>query len=322
MNPKLAILYQLVESVWPKPAARRGKPYHYNWPSLILFFMVMFLKGIHSFKAMATYAKGHYLWFGWSSAPSRKTLTRRFQALPPVLYRLIPLLAEAARQLDEEVFGFRWAFIDKSVFRAKGGFWHQAQRVLGLVPHPSIDTQASWAKSAYHGWRYGYGLHLVSNAFRFPLACSVTTAAQKDTTQLVPLLVHFAHYLGVVVADAGYVAIALLEELLSVWKVFVLLPKRFVARHLTTWQEEYNALAQTPQARWLYRQRKPSIEPVFSLIKELFHLSGENQLPYQGLAKVKPYLMMTALTVQLMMYYNYNHRNDLADTHLFLAHFK
>lgn len=322
METKLVILSQFLQSVWPKPAVRRGKPPQYSWPSLVLFFMIMLLKGIHSFKAMARYAQHHYTWFGWPSAPSRQTLARRFEGLPSVVYRLMPLVAQAAQQGQPSVFSFRWAFIDKSVFRAKGGLWHRKHRLLGIVPHPSIDTEASWAKSAYHGWRFGYGLHLVCNAKRFPLACSVTTAAQKDTTQLVPLLVHFAEYLGVVVADAGYVALHLLEQLLQCWKVFVLLPKCFSGRDLTTWQVDYNQLLQTLQARWLYRQRKPSIEPVFALIKDLFHLSGENQLPYRGLHKVKPYLMMTALTVQLMMVYNHRHHVELATTQLFLTDFK
>lgn len=322
MDTKLLILYEFLQSVWPLPGAKRGKPYHYSWPSILLFLMIMLLKGIYSFQAMERYAAQHYRFFGWSSAPSRKTISRRFQALPSVVYRLMPLVAQAARKLDPQVFGFRWAFIDKSVFRAKGGLWHRTQRLLGIVPHSSIDTDASWAKSAYHGWRYGYGLHLLCNDKRFPLACSATTAAQKDTTQLVPLLVHFVDWLGVLVADAGYVALALLQQVLQAWKIFVLLPHRFNSVRLTEWQKDYNELAQTPQARWLYRQRKPSIEPVFSLIKELFHLSGENQLPYQGLVKVKPFLMMTAFTIQLMMYYNWTQRAHLATTQQFLTDFK
>src|SRR3712207_1179949 len=148
MNPKLSILYELLSSQWPKPLLKRGKPFCYNWPSMLLFFLVMLLKGIHSFQAMARYAQDHYRSFGWASPPCRKTLVRRFEALPAVVYRLMPRVAQAAHQLDQQVFGYRWAFIDKSVFRAKGGLWHRAQRLLHLVPHPSIDTDASWAKSA------------------------------------------------------------------------------------------------------------------------------------------------------------------------------
>ena len=322
MESKIHILYEFLQPLFPAPARRRGHTYTYNWPSMLLFFMVMLLKGIHSYKGMAKYAQVHYQGFGWYKAPCRKTIARRFEALPTVLYWLMPLVAQQANKANQSVFGFRWAFIDKSVFRAKGGVWHRTHRLLGIIPHSSIDTEASWGKSAYHGWRFGYGLHLLSNQHRFPLACTVTTAASKDSTQLIPLLVHFAQHIGVVVADAGYLALAVLRQLLDCWKIFVLLPYRFKAAHLSVWQKEYNLLIQTPQARWLYRQRKPSIEPLFALIKELFHLCGENQLPYKGLTKVKPYLMMASFTVQLMMVYNYCKGVGLASTHLFLTDFK
>jgi hypothetical protein len=320
MNAKIAILYHFLQNLWPQNAPRRGKPYFYNWPSMLLFFLVMLLKGIYSYKAMASYASQHHPFFGWPTAPSRKTISRRFEALPSVIFRLMPLVAEAAKELDYQVFSFRWAFIDKSVFRAMGGVWHKAHRLLGIVPHKSIDTEASWAKSTYHGWRFGYGLHLVCNHQRFPLACSVTTAATKDVTQLVPLLSQLVHSLGMVVADAGYVALRLLKKLHKAWNLFVLLPIRF--RVQQQWQQEYNQLASTTQARLLYRQRKATVEPVFSLIKQIYNLTKENQLPYTGLKKVKPYLMMTAFSVQLMMYYNYINKAEFASTKLLLNDFK
>jgi hypothetical protein len=135
METKLTILSEFLQSLYPAPPPRRGKPSCYSWPSLVLFFMVMFLKGIHSFKAMAAYAQQHYGWFGWQSSPSRQTLSRRLQALPEVIYRLMPLVARAVQQADQKsIFAFRWAFIDKSVFRAKGGLWHRKHRLLGIVP--------------------------------------------------------------------------------------------------------------------------------------------------------------------------------------------
>lgn len=320
MNAKIAILYDFLQGLWPQTPVGRGKPFRYNWPSMLLFFLVMLLKGIHSYKGMAAYGKKHHHAFGWSTAPSRKTLCRRFERLPTIVFRLMPLVAQAARKVDSKVFSFRWAFIDKSVFRALGGVWHKSHRLLGIVPHKSIDTEASWAKSAYHGWRYGYGLHLVCNANRFPLCCSVTTAATKDATQLVPLLAQLVHSLGMLVADAGYVVLRLVEKLHRCWNLFVLLPARFKGK--ADWLQDYNQLANTPQARWLYRQRKATVEPVFALIKQVYHLSEENQLPYRGLKKVKPFLMMTAFSLQLMMYYNYLHKAQLATTKMFLTDFK
>jgi hypothetical protein len=45
--------------------------------------------------------------------------------------------------------------------RARGGVWHKKDRDAGVVPHTSIDTEAHWTKSGWHGWVYGWKLHLV-----------------------------------------------------------------------------------------------------------------------------------------------------------------
>jgi len=102
METNIAILHDFLQKHLPKPAVKRGKPHLYSWPSLLVFFLIMLLKRIHSFKAMASYAQVHYRCFGWQSPPCRKTLSRRFQALPAIIHRLMPLLAQAARQ--EPVF--------------------------------------------------------------------------------------------------------------------------------------------------------------------------------------------------------------------------
>lgn len=51
--------------------------------------------------------------------------------------------------------------IDSTVLRALGGVWHKKDREQKVVPHTSIDTQAHWTKSGWHGWVYGWKLHLV-----------------------------------------------------------------------------------------------------------------------------------------------------------------
>jgi hypothetical protein len=74
-----------------------------------------------------------------------------------VIYQFMPLMAKTSRQLNREEFSFRWVCIDKSGFGAKGGLRHRVHRLLGAVPHSSIDPDASWAESPCHGWRFGYG---------------------------------------------------------------------------------------------------------------------------------------------------------------------
>ena len=158
MEPKLSILYQFLQPLFVAPTRRRGKTHTYNWPSMLLFFMVMCLKGIHSYKSMAKYAQVHYGCFGWQQAPCRKTIVRRFEALPQVVYRLMPLIAQATFKVNRQLFSYRWAFIDKSVFRAQGGVWHRTHRLLGIVPHRSIDFlgQKCLSRLAVRLWLTSY----------------------------------------------------------------------------------------------------------------------------------------------------------------------
>ena len=278
---------------------------------MLLFFITMALKRIQAFKAMAAYAQVHYRRFGFVSPPSRKTLRRRFLALPAFLQRFMPELASQAGCLDQR-FWFRTAFADKSIFRALGGIWHKKHRQQGLVPHRSIDTEASWGKSPYHGWRFGYGLHVVANRFRFPVMASVTTASAKDYHQLLRLLSPVAQACMLVIADAGYRSIRAIIQVWNALRIFVLTHAPFKGESAN--KRWYNKLAGHVCAGVLYRRRKPSIEPVFALIKELFALKGEEQLPYKGLAKVEAYLLLATVTLQVMMIFNSIHQHPLQAT--------
>jgi hypothetical protein len=315
MEAKLADLLIFLNTCWQQRSdqkAQRGKPVTYSQMSVLLFFMVMNLKKIHQFKTMHKWAKEHHQKLGWQQAPDRKTIRRRFLALPAIIQLLMPAIAQHCRQLNHAVFGYACSFADKTVFRALGGLWHKVHMLVGVVPHSSIDTEASWAKSDYHGWRFGYGLHLICNRHRFPLMATVTTASTKDYTLLTTLVAPLRDWLGMVVADKGYFASAYLEAVYQQFKVLVITPALFKI-HLTMspFERYYNELVDTWAARITYRRRKPSIEPTFAHLKDLTGLTGEHQLPYRGLARVSSYLLVTSCLVQLMMYDNYSNGREL-----------
>ena len=50
------------------------------------------------------------------------------------------------------------------------------------MPHTSIDTEAGWSKSGWHGWWYGWKLHLAVSigAVWIPLAAELTPANTAD----------------------------------------------------------------------------------------------------------------------------------------------
>lgn len=319
MPEKIQILMRFFSKTIEKieTVPKKGRPYQYSQLGMLLFFMVMHLKKIYKFKAMAKYITYRYKWFGFTKAPSRKTIRRRFLDMPGFIRWLLPCIAREVSQMDEG-FSMRIGFVDKSVFRALGGIWHKCHMQAGVVPHPSIDTDASWAKSAYHGWRFGYGLHLVTNKLRFPMAACVTTASAADKDQVWHLLNGLLPNLLMLVGDAGYRAVRFIQQLWYRLKVFLLIHQPFVTS--SRFKQWYNHWVERKDAQAIYRHRKPSVEPAFSLIKELFSLQGERQLPYRGMAKVNAFLLIAVAAVQLMMVFNFIFNNNLRDTEQFKAY--
>jgi len=316
LHPKLRSIFEFInQSIQDKKGtSKRGRPYVYNWCSMLLFFISAMKRGKYSFKGMEQYAKAHYAKYGFEKAPSRFTLSRRFAQLPYLLQWLMPQVAQRAISLDER-FDFGIGFIDKSLFRAKGGIWHKKHMLINLIPHSSIDTEASWGKSAYFGWRFGYALHLICNASRFPVAALVTTGSAKDIHQVFPLTSLIKASLKLLLGDKGYKAVRPIKKLLNAHKIMLINGIIYKMKsHFKNW---LSCINNSEFAQRLYRKRKTSVEPVFSLIKELFDLKNETQLPYKGLKKNQSFLMLITFSVQIMMIFNSIFYQNLGHTHQF-----
>src|SRR5207249_3332451 len=69
---------------------------------------------------------------------------------------------------------------------AQGPVWHQSDRAAGHIPEKlrHLDTDASWSKSGYQGWVYGYGLHFTCNQQGFPMRAQVETASVSESQAL------------------------------------------------------------------------------------------------------------------------------------------
>lgn len=123
--------------------------------------------------------------------PTRRTWERRLKAIPETLPAQIGCLGRHLVRLTQpwEQSG-RAVALDSTVLRALGGVWHKKDRDQGSVPHTSIDTQAAWTKSGWHGWVYGWKLHVacVVASVWIPLAAELTPANEADNA-LAPHLV-------------------------------------------------------------------------------------------------------------------------------------
>ena len=139
--------------------------------------------------------------------PSRRTWERRLAVLPDTLPAQVACLgAYLVRLVAPWSDRASIAAIDSTVVRANGGVWHTKDREANIVPHSSIDTEAHWTKSGWHGWVYGWKLHLVVSvaAVWIPLAAEVTAANAADNEMAFALLDELTTALRYLLGDTAY----------------------------------------------------------------------------------------------------------------------
>ena len=160
--------------------SKRGRPQTYPDAPLIVFYAVMTLKGITAMRAQQDYLFHHPLWLARCQlprCPSHVTLGRRYKALTPTLQAFTEYVATwhltHGGHFRQEV-----VYEDKSLFKAAGPVWHQKDRLNDEIPKGlrGVDRAATWSKSGYHGWVYGYGLHLTATREGFPVMFHVEPA--------------------------------------------------------------------------------------------------------------------------------------------------
>jgi hypothetical protein len=160
----LVMLVKLVDRL-PLPATPvkrgRGRPKTYSDRLFLKALVVMIVKHLHTVNELRSVLDqptaqmlrlrqeftldGRY--------PTRRTWERRLKNLPDSLPLQIALLGHYLLEvLNPWQEGGPAAAIDSTVLRAKGGVWHKKDREAGVVPHSSIDTEAHWTKSGWHGW--------------------------------------------------------------------------------------------------------------------------------------------------------------------------
>jgi hypothetical protein len=139
--------------------------------------------------------------------PCRRTWERRLGSLAAALPAQIGCLGRHLVALIRpwQAHG-RAVAADSTTLQARGGVWHKAHRERGEVPHTSIDTEAHWTKSGWHGWVDGWKLHLVSTvaAVWIPLAAELTPANADDAATALPLLDELPAEVRFVLGDRHY----------------------------------------------------------------------------------------------------------------------
>src|SRR6266487_1852271 len=214
----LVMLVRLVERLPlpPPPAKRpRGRPKTYGDRLFLKALVIMIVRHLHTVYELLSVLEQpttemhtlRSLLSEQGQYPTRRTWERRLKALPNSLPAQIGSLGRMLVSLREPWARCgRAAAIDSTVLRARGGVWHKKDREAGIVPHTSIDTQAHWTKSGWHGWVYGWKLHLVTTVARvwIPLAAELTAANVADNEQALTLLPELPADVRYVLGDQHY----------------------------------------------------------------------------------------------------------------------
>ena len=306
-RPLLVIFVLLIDRL-PLPTAPgkrgRGRPVIYTDRLLLKALVIMIIRRLYTAYSLLAFLRQESelteqlraLLSEQGRFPSRRTWERRLAALPDHLPGLISHLGQHLVTLL-----LPWgeqngaAAIDSTPLRAKGGVWHQKDRAAGVVPHSTIDTEAHWSKSGYHGWWYGWKLHLACAAATLwiPLAARLTPANVADNT-IAPLLV----------ADLPAVVRYILGDTHYNDPDLRLCCERDERWLIATQKGAHPHQDDGVMVRQLFhRLRSQAIEPFNGLFKNIFEWSG--QVPVKGLRRTQLFVLGAVFLYQLILLYQF-----------------
>jgi hypothetical protein len=308
-NAILVALLGLIDRIpMPSPACRRGRPKTYSdrlFLKALVIMAVRHLPKVHSLLSVLEepkmqplrdllIEKGRY--------PTRRTFERRLRAMPETLPAQIACLG---RHLLVLIDPFQEqgpaAAIDSTVLAAKGGVWHKKHREAGIVPHTSIDTEAGWTKSGWHGWVYGWKLHLVTTvaAVWIPLAASLTPANTADNEQAPALLDGLPAGIRAILGDVQYND-PQLRHLCETQGRLLITTKRGKYPHTDDGVEV---------RRFFHQLRSHAIENFNAQFKAIFNCLG--QVPTRGLVPTRRFVLGAVLVYQLALLHRFESGNNL-----------
>lgn len=199
----------------PPPRRGRGRPVVYSDRLILQGLLIMIVRRLETVSLLVAVlqapteemARVRALLAVNGRLPDRRTWERRLARIPATLPAQLGCLGRALVELTGV-----WAqhgravAIDSTLLRAPGGVWHVTQRAANLLPCITLDVEADWGTSGWHGWVYGWKLHLVSlvGGCFLPLAASLTKASVHDATAAPPLLDELPDDTRYLLGDTAY----------------------------------------------------------------------------------------------------------------------
>jgi len=308
----VVVLVKLIDRIPTPPigAAKRGRPRTYPeklFLKALLIMIVKHLQKVHEFLSVLNEPtfemqqlrsllseNGRY--------PARRTWERRLKGLPASLPAQIGCFG---RYLVELIAPWancgRAVALDSTVLRSNGGVWHKKDRENGEVPHSSIDTQAHWTKSGWHGWVYGWKLHIacVVASVWIPLSAQLTPANAADNEQAPALIYELPAEARFVLGDLHYNAPNVREVCEQTGRLLV-----------TTKYGPYPHTDPGVEIRRIFHKlRSLAIENFNEHFKGIFE--GHGQVPTKGLLNTQRFALGAIFVYQLALLYRFQHGLDL-----------
>jgi hypothetical protein len=191
--------------------------------------------------------------------------------------------------------------VDSTVLRANGGVWHKKDREQGEVPHSSIDTEAHWTKSGWHGWVYGWKLHMacIVAAVWIPLSAELTSANVADNEGAPALIQELPPEAHLILGDLHYHAPNVHEVCEQSGRLLV-----------TTQYRPYPPTDAGLEVRRIFHKlRSLAIENFNEHFKGIF--DGHGQVPTKGLFNTQRFALGAIFVYQLALLYRFQHALDL-----------
>jgi hypothetical protein len=312
----LVTLVELVDRVPipPPPANKRGpgRPRVYTDRLFLKALVVMIVRHLHTVTELLSVLDQptpemralRLLLTEGGKSPSRRTWERRLKGLPGALPAQIGCLGRHLVELIRPwASSGRAVALDSTVLRARGGVWHKKDREAGVVPHTSIDTEAHWTKSGWHGWVYGWKLHLATTVAGvwIPLAARLTPANEADSTLAAELLEELppGEEARFVLGDTHYNAPEVRQLCESQGRILV------ASGHGSYPHTD----AGVGVRRVFHELRSRAIENFNGQFKSIF--DGGGQVPTKGLANTARFALGAVFVYQLALLYQHEHDRNL-----------
>jgi hypothetical protein len=309
----LVMLIRLVDTIPMLPAASqrdRGRPKFYPDRLFLKALVIMIVRHLHKVNELLSVLAQptaemqvlRALLTEHGQYPSRRTWERRLKMMPETLPAQIGRLGRHLVTLIHPWASCgRATALDSTLLRANGGVWHHTHREKGVVPHTSIDTEAHWTKSGWHGWVYGWKLHLASvvAAVWIPLAAELTPANIADNEVAPALLREVPADTRFVLGDRHYNRPNVRQTCAQADRILV--------------ATKYGRYPHTDDGvevrRIFHKLRSLAIENFNEHFKGIF--DGHGQVPTKGLIHTRRFALGATFVYQLALLYRFQHGLDL-----------